>query len=101
VVLIHQEDILVRSKIRIKRIFIQLLKRKYLCYADFHYEDICNFIGTVTPRQLLATWVVHDLNHIYQIVRVMANQYGDEVGPWIEYLSILKSKKYASGPVKK
>src|SRR5262245_47042782 len=37
-------------------------------------------LGTVTLKQLLATWVVHDLGHIRQVVRVMAKQYGAEVG---------------------
>jgi len=46
-------------------------------------------LGTVTLKQLLATWVVHDLGHIRQVVRVMAKQYTDEVGPWRAYLSIL------------
>lgn len=45
--------------------------------------------GTVTLRQLLAAWVVHDLGHIAQISRVMAKQYRTEVGPWREYLPIL------------
>lgn len=45
--------------------------------------------GEVTLRQLLSTWVVHDLNHIAQIARIMAKQYSDETGPWIEYLPIL------------
>lgn len=45
--------------------------------------------GTVTLRQLLATWVVHDLGHTAQIARVMAKQYRAEVGPWREYLPIL------------
>ena len=46
--------------------------------------------GEVTLRELLATWVVHDLSHIAQICRVMAKQYKDETGPWIEYLRILQ-----------
>ena len=46
-------------------------------------------LGTVTLRQLLATWVVHDLAHIRQITRVMAKQYGDAVGPWRKYLRVL------------
>jgi hypothetical protein len=49
-------------------------------------------LGDVTLRQLLATWVVHDLTHIAQIVRVLGNRYHDEVGPWKEYLSILKPR---------
>jgi hypothetical protein len=44
----------------------------------------------VTLGQHLSTWVVHDLTHINQIVRVMAKQYGDAVGPWRAYLSVLK-----------
>jgi len=46
-------------------------------------------LGEVTLSQLLATWVVHDLGHIAQVVRVMSKQYGDSVGPWRAYLSIL------------
>lgn len=46
-------------------------------------------LGEVTVKQLLATWATHDLGHIAQISRVMAKQYKDEVGPWVEYLSIL------------
>jgi hypothetical protein len=45
--------------------------------------------GAVTMRQLLATWVAHDLGHIAQIARVMAKQYRDAVGPWRAYLPIL------------
>jgi hypothetical protein len=46
-------------------------------------------LGPVTLRQLLAAWVVHDLGHLAQVARVMAKQYRDEVGPWIEYLPVL------------
>lgn len=46
-------------------------------------------LGPVTLGQLLATWVVHDLGHLGQIVRVMAKAYGTSVGPWEAYLPIL------------
>jgi hypothetical protein len=46
--------------------------------------------GTVTMRQLLSTWVAHDLGHLVQINRTMARQYRDGVGPWREYLSVMK-----------
>ena len=45
--------------------------------------------GTVTLRQLLSTWVAHDLGHIAQTARVMAKQYRDAVGPWRAYLPVL------------
>jgi hypothetical protein len=43
----------------------------------------------VSMRNLLATWVVHDLTHIAQITRVMAKQYKEAIGPWIEFFRIL------------
>jgi len=46
-------------------------------------------LGLVTLSQLLSTWVVHDLGHTGQIVRVMAKQYVDAVGAWQAYLPIL------------
>ena len=46
--------------------------------------------GAVTLSNLLATWVVHDLGHIAQVVKTMASAYGDAVGPWRAYLSILQ-----------
>jgi len=46
-------------------------------------------LGPVTLRQLLAAWVVHDLNHIAQIARVMAKRHEHEVGVWRDYLTIL------------
>ena len=45
--------------------------------------------GEVSLRQLLATWVVHDLTHIRQIAIIMAKKYEEAVGPWKGYLSIL------------
>jgi hypothetical protein len=46
-------------------------------------------LGTVTLGQLLATWAVHDLNHVGQVVRVMSRRYATAVGPWKAYLGIL------------
>lgn len=46
--------------------------------------------GIVTLRQLLSTWVAHDLGHIVQIARTMARQYGDAIGPWTAYLSVMR-----------
>jgi uncharacterized damage-inducible protein DinB len=50
-------------------------------------------LGEVTLGQLLATWVVHDLDHVGQIARTMAKVYGQAVGPWREYLSILRDRE--------
>jgi uncharacterized damage-inducible protein DinB len=53
------------------------------------FEDRHPEFGAVTLKQMLSTWVVHDLGHIGQIVRTMAKQYASEVGPWAAYLRIL------------
>lgn len=45
--------------------------------------------GEVTLRQLLSTWVAHDLGHIVQVSRVMAKQYREAIGPWREFLSVM------------
>ncbi|MGC1420277.1 MAG: DinB family protein [Acidimicrobiales bacterium] len=45
--------------------------------------------GEVTLSQLLATWVVHDLNHLNQISKTMAKQYSQAVGPWRAFLPII------------
>ena len=46
-------------------------------------------LGRVTMSNLLAAWAVHDLGHISQIVKTMACEYREAVGPWTPYLSIL------------
>jgi hypothetical protein len=56
---------------------------------DYEREAEHPVIGPVTLRHLLATWVVHDLNHTHQIVKALAKQYIEAVGPWKRYLAIL------------
>ena len=48
--------------------------------------------GPVRLKELLATWTVHDLTHISQIVRVMAERYKEDVGPWSAYLGIYRKR---------
>lgn len=49
-------------------------------------------LGEVRLSQLLSTWVVHDLTHLAQINRAMAAQYRGEVGPWVDFLSVLRNR---------
>ena len=46
-------------------------------------------LGAVTLSELLSAWVVHDLGHIAQVVRVMAKQYRAAAGPWVAFLPVL------------
>ncbi|WP_088041335.1 DinB family protein [Bacillus sp. EAC] len=69
-----------------------ITKLQMLIEAEINFElkGVHPEFGLVKLRELLSTWVVHDLTHISQIVRVMANSYREDVGPWKEYLGILK-----------
>jgi len=60
-----------------------------LTIADLDRRGQHPDLGEVTLRQLLATWVAHDLDHLVQISRTMARQYSDEVGPWRAYLRVI------------
>jgi len=63
-----------------------------LTEADLDRRGRHPALGAVTLRQLLATWMAHDLDHIVQIARVLANQYADEVGPWRAYLRVISGE---------
>lgn len=65
------------------------LSRLNLTPDKFDLRGTHPALGPVTLRQLLSTWVVHDLGHLHQIAKCMAWQYRDNVGPWKEYLTIL------------
>jgi hypothetical protein len=63
-----------------------------LSAADLERRGTHPAFGAVTLRQLLATWVAHDLDHVIQIARVIGRQYTDEVGPWRAYLRIISGQ---------
>lgn len=46
--------------------------------------------GEVTLRQHLSTWTIHDLNHLYQISRVLGKKYTKDAGPWKRYIRVLR-----------
>jgi len=68
---------------------IERLRGFDLKESDYAKTGIHPSLGRVTLRQLLSTWVAHDLNHLGQVAEVMARQYKIEVGPWKESLPIL------------
>lgn len=65
--------------------------------ADLERTGTHPEFGRVTLRQLLATWVAHDLTHLAQIARVMAKRYGETVGPWRAYLGVLGDRGGPAG----
>ncbi len=58
--------------------------------GDYDREAEHPVLGRVNLRQLLATWVVHDLNHLQQIAQSLARRYREAVGPWRVNLAILE-----------
>lgn len=69
---------------------VEELRQMNITEPDLDKTAVHPALGIVTLRQLLSTWVAHDLSHIVQISRTMAKQYKEEVGPWKEYLSVMK-----------
>jgi DinB superfamily len=82
-------DDLLRRFATLRRENLDQLARLALTPALLDRKGTHPELGTVTLGQLLATWAVHDLNHISQIARVMARRYETAVGPWVPYLGIL------------
>ncbi len=74
---------------RLREANLEVLRSWNLTPSDLGLPGIHPSLGPVTLGQLLAAWVVHDLEHIAQVSRVMAKQYADQVGPWIPFLPIL------------
>jgi hypothetical protein len=77
----------------LRRQNLEELKALQLSENDLERRGTHPELGVVTLRQLLATWVAHDLDHIVQISRVLARQYSDEVGPWRAYLRIISGQQ--------
>ncbi len=75
---------------QLREINMNILRSANITDSQLEETGIHPAFGNVTLSQLLSTWVVHDLNHISQISRVMAKQYKEAVGPWVPYLGILK-----------
>jgi hypothetical protein len=74
---------------RVRTANVATLRGWRLTEAQLSLEGVHPAFGLVTLRQLLSTWVAHDLGHIVQVSRVMAKQYRDAVGPWRAYLPVM------------
>lgn len=76
----------------LRRENVAALVEMNLTETDLERKGLHPELGDVTLGQLLATWVVHDLDHVAQIARTMAKVYRDATGPWTTYLSILRDR---------
>ncbi len=75
----------------LRRKNIEILKSWKLTEKQLKLKGTHPELGEVTIEQLLATWAVHDLTHIRQIVTILAKQQTTNVGAWKAYLSILQN----------
>ena len=77
---------------RLRRDNLTYLAQRNLDAAALARTGIHPEFGSVTLEQLLACWVVHDLAHISQISRILVRHFGQQVGPWKKYFSLLNTK---------
>lgn len=63
--------------------------RELVSGADLDRRGLHPSLGEVTLRELLATWAVHDLDHLGQAFAAMAGSRDSAVGPWKQYLGVL------------
>ena len=77
----------------LRRDNLRILGALKLTAADLYRTGRHPALGVVTLRQLLATWVAHDLDHVMQISRAIGRQYSNEVGPWRAYLRVVSGQQ--------
>ena len=77
----------------LRRESLAALAAMNLTDEDLSRKGLHPSLGEVTLGQLLAAWVVHDLDHVAQIARTMAKVYAEATGPWSAYLSVLHDRK--------
>jgi uncharacterized damage-inducible protein DinB len=69
---------------------LETLKTIVTGQTNLNQTGIHPDFGVVKLSEQLSTWTAHDLSHIAQITRIMANRYHNDVGPWKTYLRIMK-----------
>jgi len=77
----------------LRRENLETIRGFSLTSEDLERRGLHPELGEVTLGQLLATWVVHDLDHVGQVARTMAKVNAGTVGPWAAYLSILRDRQ--------
>jgi len=72
---------------------LEALDAMQLSSTDFDLRGLHPTLGEVTMRQLVATWVIHDHNHVAQLQGALSAYYVADVGPWRSFLGILDQVK--------
>jgi len=72
-----------------RRASVEGLAQLQISDEEMDWRGLHPEFGEVTVRQVLSTWVVHDLTHLAQIGEVLARSYRLDVGPYRSYLPVL------------
>lgn len=75
---------------QLRRANLEKLDTLRLSESHLHLIGVHPEFGPVTLGQLLACWATHDLAHIAQIARLLTRSFGQDVGPWRKYFSLLQ-----------
>ncbi|MGC2618595.1 MAG: DinB family protein [Acidobacteriaceae bacterium] len=69
---------------------LELLRSWKLPETDLAKRGRHPALGTLTLGELLNAWAAHDLNHLHQISRVLAHQLREEIGPFPQYMGVMR-----------
>ena len=87
----HTMDQLLREFCDQRSTNLRMLDALNLQESDFERCATHPSLGVVQLRNILASWTAHDLAHLVQVARVFARQYQQEVGPWAQNMSLLRT----------
>lgn len=68
---------------------LQAVHALALTPADLDRRGLHPVFGAVTLGELLSTWAAHDLTHLHQLSRLLADRTRTAVGPWQRFLGVL------------
>jgi hypothetical protein len=67
-----------------------------LSHSDLRLRGLHPALGSVTLSELLSTWAAHDLNHLHQVSRVLANAWRESVGPFSKFLGVMQCNAHGA-----
>jgi hypothetical protein len=82
-------DTLVAEFGRLRAANLDAIASLGLTESDLDRVGLHPALGEVTLRNLLASWSIHDLDHVSQIYAGLAGSHDAAVGAWKAYLGIL------------
>lgn len=75
---------------QLRRANLEKLDTLHLSESHLGMTGVHPELGVVTLEQLLACWAAHDMAHVAQIARILTRSFGQHVGPWRKYFSLLQ-----------